>query len=78
MPTVLRIDGFRFFFYSRENGEPPHVHVERGEGMAKYWLLPVALDSSKGFDHRTLVRVRRMVEANQHALMRSWNAFFRL
>ena len=28
MPTVLRIDGHRFFFYSLEGQEPPHIHVE--------------------------------------------------
>lgn len=37
MPTVLRILGFRFFFYSLENGEPPHVHVAHGDKVAKYW-----------------------------------------
>ena len=38
MPTVLRIDGFRFFFYSLENNEPPHIHMrgglERGQILA--------------------------------------------
>ncbi len=35
MPTVLRIDGFRFFFYSDEGSEPPHIHAEKGDGVAK-------------------------------------------
>jgi len=43
MPTVLNIDGYRFFFYSRENGEPPHIHVEYGDKLAKYWLDPLDL-----------------------------------
>jgi hypothetical protein len=25
MPTVLRVSGFRFFFYSLEGSEPPHM-----------------------------------------------------
>jgi len=29
MPTILRVDGFRVYFYSHEPGEPPHVHVDR-------------------------------------------------
>ena len=29
MPRLLYVDGFRFFFFSREGHEPPHVHVER-------------------------------------------------
>ena len=36
MPTILRLEGYRFFFYSNEGSprEPPHVHVERGDGDA--------------------------------------------
>lgn len=44
MPTVLTVEGFRFFFYSNENDEPPHVHVEKAEGTAKIWLSPVEVE----------------------------------
>jgi hypothetical protein len=47
MPTVLWIGPYRFFFYSRENQEPPHIHVERDDNVAKYWLEPVALASNR-------------------------------
>ncbi len=40
MPTVLRLQGFRFFFYSNENDEPMHVHVEKAEADGKIWLEP--------------------------------------
>src|SRR5262249_55675133 len=40
MPTVLIIQGFRFFFFSNEGSEPPHIHVEKGDGYAKFWLNP--------------------------------------
>jgi hypothetical protein len=38
MPTVLRISGYRFFFYSGEGSEVAHIHVEHGDGVAKIWL----------------------------------------
>jgi hypothetical protein len=41
MPTVFYFNGYRFFFFSNENDEPIHIHVEKGEGAAKYWLDPV-------------------------------------
>ncbi|MFL6934518.1 MAG: DUF4160 domain-containing protein [Xanthobacteraceae bacterium] len=41
MPTVLRVSGFRFFFYSLEGSEPAHVHIEHGDSIAKFWLNPV-------------------------------------
>lgn len=40
MPTLLLIDGFRFFFYSMENNEPIHVHVSKGDAVGKIWLEP--------------------------------------
>ena len=49
MPTILRSGALRFFFYSLENAEPPHVHVESGDATAKYWLEPVELARSRGF-----------------------------
>ena len=41
MPTVLTEQGFRFFFWSNENDEPMHVHVEKGGAEGKIWLEPV-------------------------------------
>jgi len=46
MPTVLIIEGFRFFFYCNEH-LPKHVHVEYGEDVAKFSLEPVELVKSK-------------------------------
>lgn len=40
MPTILRKDGFRFFFYSNENDEPPHIHIQKGDAEGKIWLHP--------------------------------------
>ena len=38
-PTVFREAGFRFYFFSRE--EPRmHIHVQSGNGEAKFWLEP--------------------------------------
>ena len=49
MPTVLRDGPYRFFFYSGDREEPPHVHVERERNVAKFWLSEVRLQSSGGF-----------------------------
>jgi hypothetical protein len=45
MPTVLRLSGFRFFFYSLEGSEPPHIHVEQADNVARFWLNPETLRS---------------------------------
>ncbi len=43
MPTVLRVGRYRFYFFSNENNEPPHIHVKAGDDEAKFWLDPVGL-----------------------------------
>ena len=49
MPTVLRAGPYRLLFYSSDAEGPPHVHVERDDNSAKFWLSPVRLQSSGGF-----------------------------
>src|SRR6266571_475868 len=60
MPTLLRIEGFRFFFYSSERQEPLHVHVEKGDGEAKLWLQPVELAYSYRLTPAELRRAREV------------------
>ena len=38
-PTVFREQGYRFFFFSREE-QRMHVHVLSADGEAKFWLEP--------------------------------------
>jgi hypothetical protein len=76
MPTVLRVGPFRFFFYAGDGGEPPHVHVERDEGEAKFWLDPVRLERSHGFSRKEINRVRELVEQHEPQLLEGWDEFF--
>jgi hypothetical protein len=50
MPTVLRIGAYRFYFYSHEPNEPAHIHIDRDDSTAKFWLKPISLVSSIGFN----------------------------
>lgn len=52
MPTVLRIRGYRFFFYSNEH-LPQHIHVEKGNNTAKFNIEEVELVRSRGSMHQT-------------------------
>jgi hypothetical protein len=76
MPTVLRASGFRFFFYSLEGSEPPHIHVEHGDSVAKFWLNPVSLAESHGFRAHELNRLRALVLEHRATFMEGWNAHF--
>lgn len=73
MPTVLRVRGFRFFFFSLENNEPPHIQVTHGNKVAKYWLNPVELASSDSFRAHELNRVRALVVEHCAEFQRRWD-----
>ena len=76
MPTAFRSGPYRFFFYAGDRDEPFHVHVERDERIAKYWLDPIRLQSSGGFNRFELKRIRSIIEENQSILMEAWNVYF--
>jgi hypothetical protein len=73
MPTILRIGRHRFFFFSNEGNEPPHIHVESGDKYAKYWLTPIALARSAGYNAQELSQIRFLVEKHRSFFKEKWN-----
>ena len=61
MPTILRLLGLRFDFYSDEGSEPAHIHVDAGDGECKFWLDPVGLVSQRGMSVSELRKAERLV-----------------
>lgn len=76
MPTIRRAGPYRFFFFSNEGHEPPHVHVQRGGALAKFWLAPVALASASGFPPHELRRLAVLVEQDRDTFEEAWHEFF--
>jgi len=76
MPTVLRTGPHRFFFFSNEGDEPPHIHVETAENYAKFWLEPVMLARSVGYNASELNQLRKLVEEHRELFVEKWNEFF--
>jgi Domain of unknown function (DUF4160) len=74
MPTVLRAQGCRLLFYSLENDEPPHIHIERDEKVAKYWLNPVTLAMNGGFRSHELTKLRELVVEHRNIRQEAWDA----
>ncbi len=76
MPTVLRIGAYRFYFYSHEPNEPPHIHIDRDKLSAKFWLEPVSLANNIGFSAKELRKLQSMVQENQEKLLEAWYGYF--
>ena len=75
-PTVLRVKGFRFYFFSRE--EPrPHVHVQHADGEAKFWIEPaVELHANYGLKAKRLAEAQKLVEEHIDEIRDAWAKHF--
>ena len=76
MPTVPRIRGFRFFFFSNEANEPVHIHVESDDEYAKFWLEPVQLAKSVGYSARELSEIRNLIVEDAGVFKGRWDEYF--
>jgi hypothetical protein len=76
MPTVAQIGPYRFFFYSNEGGEAPHIHAKREAKVAKFWLDLVGLAGGGGFGARELRELERLVTENRQRWIEAWNEYF--
>jgi len=76
MPTALRVGSYRFYFYSYDCGEPRHMHVDRDNRSAKFWLDPdVSLANNYGFKRKELRKIERIIRDNLERLRDEWDAF---
>ena len=66
----------RFYFYSHEPNEPPHIHIARDNLSAKFWLKPVALAKNIRFRGKELRKLESLVRENQEKLVEAWNEYF--
>ena len=76
MPAILRIGAYRFYFYSHEPNEPPHIHIDRDNLTANFWLQPVSLAQNIGFPAKELRKLQSMVIEYQTQLLEAWNEYF--
>ena len=75
MPTLLKTYGLRFFFFSNEATDPPHIHVEKNNAYAKYYLSPVEHATSFAFNAKELSQIRTLVQQHQSLFLTKWNEF---
>jgi len=73
VPRVTKIGPYRFFFYSNERGEPPHIHVRHERKLAKFWLEPVQLAASKRFAPHELREIEGIVVGRRQQFLDAWN-----
>lgn len=80
-PIVFRYKGYRFFFFSNEGIpiEPVHIHVQKNECLAKFWIVPeISLAESYGFRDSELLMLLKLIAKNENLIMEKWNEYFDL
>ncbi|RTZ71962.1 MAG: DUF4160 domain-containing protein [Gammaproteobacteria bacterium] len=76
MPTIFRLGPYRFFFYAGDRDEPLHVHVERDDNIAKFWVDPVRLQRSGGFGRHEIAQIHGIIEENISTIAEAWRDYF--
>ena len=78
MPTILFINGWRFFFYVNEGNEPVHVHVQKAEMEAKYWILADSYEIREAYCYNLSPRdkreVKKLIYLNLDYIIEQWNS----
>jgi hypothetical protein len=70
------VRGYRFFFFSLEAREPPHIHVAHAGRYAKFWLGPVTLAEDRGFRAHEITDIRKIVIENAQLFLEKWHEYF--
>ncbi len=59
--------------------EPLHIHVRKGEAVAKFWLEPnVTVAGSYALTSSQLRELMKAAEQNMETIERYWNEYFGL
>ena len=76
MPTVLRIDGYRFFFFSDEH-LPKHIHIEKADRYVRIEIETLEVTDSYNISHKEINKLRKLVEQNRETLRGAWDEYFK-
>lgn len=83
MPRLSLFQGFAFFFWTAENGEPVHVYVAKGKpssGATKIWLTRnggcALANNGSRLTKRELANVMDFVMANHTDICKRWRDYF--
>ncbi len=75
MPTILRVNGYRFFFFSNAH-EPIHVHIEKGDKYAKIDVASLKIEENYKLTSKECKELLKIVETHRDRIVEVWNEYF--
>jgi len=75
MPTILKIEGFRFFFFSNEHTQK-HIHIQKQEKYAKINIENLKIINNYRFNSKELNKIKEITKNNQNKFLKAWDEYF--
>jgi len=75
VPTIFKIEGYRFFFFSDEH-TPEHIHIEKGDSYARIEIENLNVTDSYNLNSKELKKLLKLVATNKDKLQGAWNEYF--
>lgn len=79
MPTILFLNGWRFFFYANENNEPIHIHAQKAESEGKFWIKEAEFEIEEAWSYNMGPKdkrdVRQIIFSHFEYIIEQWNEF---
>jgi len=76
MPTIFKIDGYRFFFFSDEH-TPEHIHIEKADAYARIEIESLKVTDSYNMNSKELKKLLNLVQKNKLKLQGAWDEYFK-
>jgi len=75
MPTILKLKGFRFFFFSNEH-TPKHIHIQKQEKYAKINIETLEIINNYKFNSKELKEIKNIAKIYQNKFLKAWDEYF--
>jgi len=75
MPTILKLNGYRFFFFSNEH-IPKHIHIQKQQKYAKIDIESLQILDNYKFNSKELNEILKIVKENQQKFTKAWDEYF--
>jgi len=76
MPTVINENGYRLFFYSNENKEPTHIHIEKGNCISKIWVDSMEIADVLNYKAQEIKKAIQLASKHKSLIIKKWNEHF--
>jgi len=75
MPTILRVDGWRLFFFSNDHS-PAHVHFEKGDKAGKILIESGEIVESYNLTSKEERLIKKVVKQHKQTFLEEWERIF--